>query len=256
MTERTKPNLKGMSPDNLRQWQASFSNSLYKALAIEANGQAGAGTYSGLARHYRNLAMIAYYLDEPLEKVREHLTHSAEYTLKLFRLAVSGEQSVDPSYVRPYGGARGIACALIPGCWDTASGIAWAMRYLKERDKPQDHVYNNLYGWMMMHLVLEEDESAAAMAQAILDHRRKTWKKYYTPLARMGLALVRRDAEGLATALEDYLVVHDRLAKWGSYRDSEEGMMCFPGMAFYVLAQRRGVPLSVKSPYLFLDLLV
>jgi hypothetical protein len=96
---------------------------------------------------------------------------------------------------------------------------------------------------------------AVQMAQYILHYPKKSQAKRYEPLARMGIALVERQAQRLTAALEAYLVIFKRLARRGEYMGTYEGMMCFEGMAFLVLAQHRQVPVTINSPYLFLDLL-
>lgn len=253
---REKP-VRKQTPDNLLVWRERIRNGLERALGQELSGHLTTGLFLGISMDYLHLAMIDYYLDEPVEVVREELALSAEHELKLWQLQVQGSlRGTNGLY--PFIQAQRIAGALVAGRWDLAEALARIMDDAKAAGlyRPGRSIsYYDAYGWLLKHLVLEEDDQATAMAHSIIDHRRKAKKDQFVPLAQMALALIHGDGEGLAQAMRDYLVVHDRLAKRGGWGDTADGMMCFPAMAFTVLARQRGVPVDVKDPYLFLDLL-
>ncbi|MEA1977280.1 MAG: hypothetical protein U9N80_05220 [Chloroflexota bacterium] len=257
MCERVKPMHKGNNPENLAIWRERITESRQRAHQQEDSGHLTAGLFIGFSQGYLILAMIDYYLDESVEVVKAKLELSAQYNLNLWQHKVAGVfRGGDRLF--PFINAKHIAAALTAGRWDLAEAIARIMDEARDaglyREK-RSISYWDAYGWLIKHLVLEEDEQAVDMANRIINHRRKAKKEHWTPLAQMALALVQQDTEALEEHLRAYLAVHDRLVKRGGWWEDADGMMCFPGMAFIVMARKRQVPLDVDSPYLFLDLL-
>ncbi|MFN7939875.1 MAG: Imm49 family immunity protein [Bryobacteraceae bacterium] len=75
------------------------------------------------------------------------------------------------------------------------------------------------------------------------------------PLLEGVLALSNNDAAGTAAALERLLATHRRHAQEGSGARHPATLLCAEGLALAAMARRAGLPVTVASPYLPLDLI-
>lgn len=204
---------------------------------------------------YQELAVYKYYCQAPLEEVRDCFASSAQHEMWLLERTYDGRYFEPPW---PSVEAERITCAMVAGRWDLATAMARMIKAIDAERMPvlRTSVFGRS-GWMIIHLVLREDEQAMGFANTFLKQKNPSKKtQQYIPMARMALAIVDNDGPALASAMQDYFLVWERLVRYSEdYRYNAIGMMCFPGMAYYLLAKQRQIPLNIEYPYLFLDLL-
>ncbi len=255
MTLRLTPLQRSNTLDELQYLLDDKTKGINKDLDAVASNQANSSHFSFLSMRYQWLAVLKYYFDKPLDEVRSCFANAAAYNLKLLERILGGQEREYHPW--PSLEAERITCAMIAGRWDLATTIAETIKAIDLDCKPVNRksVFSR-DGWMIIHLVLGEDEQAIGYAQTFLKHKNpsKNLQKFI-PKARMTAALVERNSPALVAAMNDYFPIWERLARYGTDREDSTGLMCFPGMAYLALAKRRQIDLDVDYPYLFRDLL-
>ncbi len=254
MNLRQKP-LQRYSLDDLEYLMNNNTESVKESLDAVARNQVNSSHFGFLSIEYQWLAVLNYYFNRPFDEVRECFANAAQYRIRLLERILSGEERERDPW--PSLEAERITCAMIAGRWDFATTIAETIKAIDVECKPVNRksVFSR-DGWMIIHLVQEEDEQAIGYAQTFLKHKNpsKNLQKFI-PKARMTAALVERNSPALMAAMNDYFPIWERLARYGTDREDSTGLMCFPGMAYLALAKRRQIDLDADYPYLFRDLL-
>jgi hypothetical protein len=64
-------------------------------------------------------------------------------------------------------------------------------------------------------------------------------------------AICEGDTQKFNDLLKYYLTIHDRQVKYGALRNTPEGLICMSAMSMIYIALRKGIPINVKSIYIF-----
>lgn len=62
-------------------------------------------------------------------------------------------------------------------------------------------------------------------------------------------AISKHDRRGFSQSLQELLVVHEGMAKYGQLRLTPEGWLCLPAMCLALIARQKGFPVTVESEY-------
>ena len=243
---------KKLTQDILRHWRGNVVEGLDEETSPS---KAHYGKCLVQSSNFRTLALIDYYLGIAGVEITKLIERSAQFECQELALVQSGDiPAIEGAY--PTSTAIGIATALVAKRKDIAELMSEQSVQLMEAGMLKDvMIYYDAFRWMFVYLTLGMDSEANEWADKVINHKRKSQRKFYLPLAHVTNALVDRDAAQVQKTLEEYLMVFNNIAKRGMYKDVAEGMMSFEGMALLVFARERGMDIRVDNPYIFYDLL-
>jgi tetratricopeptide (TPR) repeat protein len=104
------------------------------------------------------------------------------------------------------------------------------------------------YAYAVLYLIAGKDQEAANCVPGI-QKRPKQWKETYAQ-GKTIRALVERDQTAFDQALQELLLVHRGIAKFGELRESPEGFLSLSAISLSKMGLDRGMAINAESEYL------
>lgn len=104
-----------------------------------------------------------------------------------------------------------------------------------------------LYSYALLHLLAGQDKEALNYVPGLLKYPKV---KDFSAIGEMIRALGNDNASGFDDALMNLLIAHRGMAKFGSLRETPEGILCLPAMSLSKIALERGLYSSIENGYL------
>jgi len=103
------------------------------------------------------------------------------------------------------------------------------------------------YAYGMLHLMSGDDNGASVYVPKLTKNPRHKW---IFAAGKTMQAIVEQSQVDLRESLHGLLIAHQRLAKFGSLRETPEGFLCLPAMVLSRVALDRGMEVDLESEYL------
>lgn len=113
-----------------------------------------------------------------------------------------------------------------------------------------------LYAYALACLISHKDSETSDYVSGLL---RKPKVKDTFAMGKVIAAIVAREQQAFDEALSELLDAHQRIARFGSLRETPEGFLSLPAMSLSKMALERGLAIGAESEYLskgYLDYLV